>query len=90
MDERVGPSAVEAMVSACMHPLYEVDRGITRITVNPEKSGKKVPVIEAFEKMGSAFRHLLAKEHKWLENNVQEEVDRRWNRLKAMAENELL
>ena len=32
MDEHVGPSAVESIVNACMHPLLEVEQGITRIT----------------------------------------------------------
>jgi pyruvate ferredoxin oxidoreductase alpha subunit len=90
MDEHVGPSAVEAMVNACMHPLIEIDHGITRISVDPEKSGKKVPVTEAFDRMGGAFRHLLTEEYAPLVKEVQEEVDRRWNRLKAMAEHELL
>jgi pyruvate ferredoxin oxidoreductase alpha subunit len=90
MDEHVGPSAAEAVVNACMHPLYEVEDGITRITVDPEKSGKKIPVTEAFRKMGGAFRHLFSQEHQLLADEVQAEVDRRWRRLKAMAEHELL
>jgi pyruvate ferredoxin oxidoreductase alpha subunit len=90
MDEHVGPSAVEAMVDACMHPLYEIEHGITRITVDPEKGGKKIPVAEAFRKMGGAYRHLLTEEYASLTREVQEEVDRRWKRLKAMAAHELL
>lgn len=90
MDEHVGPSAVEAIVNACMHPLFEVEHGITTITVDPEKGGKLIPVAEAFKKMGGAYRHLLAKEHALVLQEVQDEVDRRWRRLKAMAENKLL
>jgi pyruvate ferredoxin oxidoreductase alpha subunit len=90
MDEHVGPSAVEALVHACMHPLYEVEKGITRINVDPEKNGTKVGVTEAFQKMGGAFRHLLSRDHEPLVREVQEEVDRRWQRLKAMAEHKLL
>jgi len=90
MDEHVGPSAVETLVNACMHPLFEVDHGITRITVDPEKQGKKVPVGEAFGKMGGAFRHLLTPEFAALTAEIQVEVDRRWSRLKAMAGHELL
>ncbi len=90
MDEHVGPSSVEAIVNACMHPLIEIEHGITKITYNPEKSGKKIPVTEAFGKMGGAFRHLAAPQYVDLAEEVQREVDRRWNRLKAMAELDLL
>lgn len=90
MDEHVGPAAVEAAVNACMHPLYEIENGITRITVNPEKSKKKIPVTEAFKQMGGAFAHLASEEHTAVAADVQAEVDRRWERLKAIADNELL
>jgi pyruvate ferredoxin oxidoreductase alpha subunit len=50
---------VEAAVNACLPPLYEVEDGITRVTVDPEKSGKKNPITTAIEKMGGTFRDLL-------------------------------
>jgi pyruvate ferredoxin oxidoreductase alpha subunit len=90
MDEHVGPSAVEAAVNACMHPLYEIEHGITRITFDPEKGKKKIPVIDAFAKMGGAFAHLAQPMYAELAREVQEEVDRRWARLRAMAESPLL
>ena len=90
MDESVGPSSVEAAVNACMHPLYEIERGITNITVDPEKSGKKIPVTEALKKMGGAFAHLSTPEYAAIAAEVQAEVDRRWARLKAMSEQTML
>jgi pyruvate ferredoxin oxidoreductase alpha subunit len=90
MDEHVGPSAVEAAVNACMHPLYEIEHGITHITVDPEKSGKKIPVVEAFKKMGGAFAHLSTPTYAALAAEVQDEVNRRWARLKALSESEVL
>jgi len=90
MGESVGPSAVEAAVNACMHPLYEIEHGLTKLTFDPETRGKKIPVTEAFAKMGNAFSHLCTPEYDWLAADVQAEVDRRWARLKAMAEHELL
>ncbi len=90
VDEHVGPSVVEACVNACMHPLIEVEGGVTRITVDPEKTGKKIPVTEALRQMGGAYRHLATPEFAELAADVQAEVDRRWARLKAMAENPLL
>lgn len=90
MDEHVGPSAVEAAVNACMHPLYEIEHGITRITVDPDKAGKKIPVTIALKMMGGAFAHLATPEYAALAAEVQDEVDRRWARLKAMAEHPCL
>jgi pyruvate ferredoxin oxidoreductase alpha subunit len=90
MDEHIGPSAVEAVVNACLHPLYEIEHGITKITVDPERSGKKVPVTQAFGKMGGAYRHMLSEEFATLTREVQVEVDRRWRRLKTLADSELL
>ncbi len=90
MGESVGPSAVESCVNACLHPLFEVDHGVTRVTVDPEQAGKKVPVTAAFTAMGDAFRHLATPQHADLAASVQAEVDRRWARLKAMAENPLV
>ncbi len=85
MDEHVGPSAVEACVDACMHPLFEIDHGKTVITYDPAAKGKRIPVTEAFMKMGGAYRHLTTPEFAEVSREVQEEVDRRWERLKAMA-----
>lgn len=90
MGEHVGPSAVEAAVNACMHPLFEVEHGITRITVDPEARGHKIPVTDAFKKMGTLFSHLCKPDYAPIAKDVQDEVDRRWARLKAMAEHELL
>lgn len=90
MDEHIGPSAVEAAVNACMHPLFEIEHGITKITVDPEASGKKISAGEAFNKMGGAFAHLSKPEFADLLAEVQEEIDRRWTRLKAMSQHELL
>lgn len=90
MDEHVGPSSVEAAVNACLHPLYEIQHGITSITVDPEKGGKKIPVTEAFRAMGRSFGHLASPEYAALAAEVQEEVDRRWQRLKVMSEHALL
>jgi pyruvate ferredoxin oxidoreductase alpha subunit len=90
MEEQVGPAAVEAAVDACLHPLLEIAHGITRLTFDPEAKGRKIPVTDAFARMGGAFAHLCAPEHEPLVRDVQQEVDRRWARLKAMAANELL
>jgi len=90
LGEHVGPSAVEAAVNACMHPLFEVENGVTKITFDPGRAGKKIPVTQALSKMGRAFSHLAKPEYAALADEIQREVDRRWERLKVMAEHPLL
>ncbi len=84
------PGAVAAVVNACLHPLYEVDHGITRLNYDPEAHGKKIPVLDAFKQLGAAFGHLGREEFAELIADQQQEVDRRWSRLKQMAENDRL
>lgn len=90
MSDHGGRAVVEAAVNACLHPLFEIEHGVTSLSVNPEKQGKKIPVVEAFKMMGSAFAHLATPEYAELAEEIQQEVDRRWARLVAMAENPLL
>ncbi|TWT43767.1 Pyruvate synthase subunit PorB [Phycisphaerae bacterium RAS1] len=90
MADHGGRAVVEAAVNACLHPLFEVVHGVTALSLNPEKQGKKIPVVEAFKMMGSAFSHLATPEYAALAQEIQAEVDRRWARLVAMAENPVL
>jgi len=89
-DEAKGNEIVEKVVDACMHPLYEVEHGVTRLSYDPEERGKKIPVGDAFRVMGRAFGHLLKPDNADLLQEVQDEVDRRWERLKAMSSSEIL
>lgn len=82
-------NVIKAAVDSCFHPLYEIEKGITKITFNPEEKGKKVSVSEYFKYQGRT-KHLLKEENKELLEEIQGEVDRRWNRLKAMDENAYL
>lgn len=70
-------------------PLYEVEYGITTLNYDPEKKGNRVPVSEWLKTMGKT-RHLVKPENKELLDSIQKEVDRRWNRIKAMSENPAL
>lgn len=80
---------IKAAVDCCFHPLYEVDHGKTIITYDPEKKGKKIPVIEWLSMMGRT-RHLTRPEYKHIIDEFQKEIDRRWERLKAKHEHPLL
>jgi pyruvate ferredoxin oxidoreductase alpha subunit len=88
-DDRLGAKIVEAAVNSNFFPLYEIEKGITTITYNPEEKGKKVPITEFLKMMGKT-RHLLKPEMKEVVARIEAEVDRRWKRLLAMHEHELL
>lgn len=82
---------IEAAVNSCYFPLYEIENGITHINYNPEKNEKKIPVSEWLKMMGRT-KHLVGGDGKYsgIVGDIQNEVDRRWEKLKAMAENPLL
>ncbi|MCD6385146.1 pyruvate synthase [Candidatus Sumerlaeota bacterium] len=88
-EPRKAKQVLQLAVDSCFFPLYEVEHGITTLNYDPEAKGKKVPVIEWAKAMGRA-RHLAKPEYKEYIERFQAEVDRRWNRLKAMAEHPLL
>ncbi|MBI5633537.1 MAG: pyruvate ferredoxin oxidoreductase [Nitrospirae bacterium] len=64
-------------VNTCYWPLYEIENGVTRITVTPKE---KIPVAE-FMKPQGRFKHLFAPENEGLLQRVQDEVDKEWAKL---------
>ena len=87
--DNIAQSVVQAAVDCNFFPLYEVEHGITTINYNPEEKKKKVSVIDWLKLMGKT-KHLLKPEFKGVVAEFEEEVERRWKRLKAMHENPLL
>jgi pyruvate ferredoxin oxidoreductase alpha subunit len=88
-EEREGQTILQKAVDSCFFPLYEIEQGVTTITYDPEARGKRVPVAEWLETMGKT-RHLLRPEYAGLLREIEEEVERRWQRLKARHEHPLL
>lgn len=80
---------IEAAVNCCYFPLYEVERGITRLNYDPEKTGKKIPVSDWLAMMGRT-KHLLKEQYKEIVWQMQQEIDRRYQVLKVKDENPLL
>lgn len=80
---------LQAAIDSCFWPLYEVEHGNTTITYDPDAMGRRRPVTDWLGLMGKT-RHLLSKGNTELELRLQAEVDRRWTRLKAMHESEVL
>jgi pyruvate ferredoxin oxidoreductase alpha subunit len=88
-DERMGTKVVKAAVDCCFFPVYEVEKGITKINYDPELQGKRIPVSKWLGMMGKS-RHLLKPEYAPTLQAFEQEVERRWKRLKAMHEHPLL
>jgi pyruvate ferredoxin oxidoreductase alpha subunit len=85
----VGTQVVQAGVDSCAFPLYEVEKGRTTITYDPEAVGRRIPLKDYLGMMGKT-RHLLSKENKPILEASEAEVERRWSKLKAMHEHPLL
>ncbi len=62
----------------CIWPLYEIE-GDNNIKLN-YKPENKLPVTE-WLKQQDRFEHLLNVENKWIVGEIQNEVDKNWNRL---------
>lgn len=82
-------NVIAAAVDSCFFPLYEVEHGKTRLSYNPEQVGKKIPIAEWLSMMGRT-KHLTKEEYKAIVDELQTETDRRFEILKAKAENPFL
>ena len=76
---------IEAAVNSCYFPLYEIENGVTRLSYDPEKNGKKIPVIDWLSMMGRT-KHLQKEEYAHVAARMQQEIDARFQELKKRAE----
>ena len=76
---------IEAAVNCCYFPLYEVEQGVIRLSYDPEKTGKKIPVLDWLSMMGRT-KHLQKEEYADVVERLQRETDRRFYELKKRAE----
>jgi pyruvate ferredoxin oxidoreductase beta subunit len=67
-------------VNTCAWPLYEVENGVVKINYKPKD---KPPVAEWLKKQGR-FRHLFKPGNEALLEEIQEDIDRNWNKLLAL------
>ena len=88
-DARHERELIDLAVKSCYHPLYEVEQGITTITYNPETKNEKIPVLDWLVKMGRT-KHLKNEKYADIVNKMQNEIDRRWEKLKAKHESPCL
>jgi len=64
-------------VETCYWPLYEIENGKLTITYKP---ANKLPV-EEFLRPQKRFKHLFAPGNEWMIEDIQREVDQRWEEL---------
>ncbi len=76
---------IEAAVNCCYFPLYEVEEGVTRLSYNPEKEGRKIPVVDWLAMMGRTG-HLQKAEYREVVDSLQNEIDRRFTELNHFSE----
>ena len=88
-EDKDGTNIVNAAVDSCFFPLYEVEHGITTLTYNPEEKNKRVPLIDWLMTMGKT-RHMKKPENEATLKAFEQEVERRWNMLKAKHESPYL
>ena len=82
-------SVISAAVDCCYFPLYEVEQGITTLNYDPEAKNKKIPVIDWLSMMGRT-KHLAKEKYIDIVADIQNEIDRRFLRLKERSANPFL
>ncbi len=82
-------NVIAAAVDCCYHPLYEIENGVTTLNYDPEARNKKIAALDWLGLMGRT-RHLKGEAYAQVVEEIQQEIDRRWARLKARAESGLL
>jgi pyruvate ferredoxin oxidoreductase alpha subunit len=88
-EEKYGQEIINDAVNSCFFPLYEVEHGVTTITYDPEEKGKRIPVTDWLKRLGKS-RHLTRPEYAEALKAFEDEIERRWRRLKAKHENPYL
>lgn len=68
-------------VETCYWPLFEIENGVTKITVKPKE---KKPLVDFLKPQGR-FRHMFAKSNEWMLEQAQAHVDAQWERLQKEA-----
>jgi len=84
-EDQEGTNIVDAAVNSCFFPLYEVEHGKTTITYDPEEKNKRIPLADWLKTMGKT-KHMTKPENAEALKAFEEEVERRWRRLKAKHE----
>jgi pyruvate ferredoxin oxidoreductase beta subunit len=68
-------------VETCYWPLYEIENGVTKITVKPKE---KKPLVDFLKPQGR-FKHMFSPENEDMLKQAQEYVDNQWEHLQKEA-----
>jgi pyruvate ferredoxin oxidoreductase beta subunit len=68
-------------VDTCYWPLFEIENGVTKITVKPKE---KKPLVDFLKPQGR-FRHMFSPENEGMLKKAQEYVDAQWAQLQKEA-----
>ena len=79
-------SVLQVAIDSLFFPIYEVEKGHTTITYDPEVLGRKRKLTDWLGQMGKT-KHLVKEGNEERLEAIEEEVMRRWRRIKAMHEN---
>jgi pyruvate ferredoxin oxidoreductase alpha subunit len=88
-EDRLGTRLGEVAVKTNFFPLYEIEQGKTHITFDPEKMKQVLPITEWLKMMGKT-KHLLKDEYKDVVKEFQDDIDHRWEVLKAKHESAII
>ncbi|HEX7343808.1 MAG TPA: pyruvate ferredoxin oxidoreductase, partial [bacterium] len=81
-DEHATVDMLRLAIKTCFWPVYEVDNGVWKLNYKPKE---KLPV-EEFLKTQGRFRHLFRPENRHVIDELQDEVDQKWNELVRRCE----
>jgi len=87
--DNIAQSVMQAAIDCCFFPLYEVEKGHTKITYDPDILGTRIPIANWLKRIGKT-KHLLKPKNAEILKSFEAEVERRWKRIKAMHEHEEL
>jgi len=79
-------SVLQVAIDSLFFPIYEVERGSTNITYDPEVLGRQRKLTDWLGQMGKT-KHLMKEGNEDRLAAIEKEVMRRWRRIKAMHEN---
>ena len=79
-------SVLQVAIDSLFFPIYEVEKGHTTITYDPEVLGRRRKLTDWLGQMGKT-KHLMKEGNEDRLAAIEEEAMRRWRRIKAMHEN---
>jgi pyruvate ferredoxin oxidoreductase alpha subunit len=84
-EDDAAQEVLQAAIDCCFFPLYEVEKGSTHITYDPDAIGRRRPVGDWLGMMGKT-KHILAPEHADQLEMTEQEIEKRWRKLRVKSE----